>query len=72
MFSCVEHEKSFITWGGYVRFWCYKRVALVGQECILYYMGLVAKKPVFGVSDQVRLKPVCSDTETSLILKFSI
>ena len=28
-------------------------------------MGLVATKPVFGVSDKVRFKPACSATETS-------
>ena len=26
--------------------------------------GLVVRKPVFGVSDPVRLKPTCSATET--------
>ena len=29
------------------------------------YMSLVARKPVFGMFDQVRLKPACSATETS-------
>ena len=28
-------------------------------------MNLVTRKPVFGVSDQVKLKPACSATETS-------
>ena len=28
-------------------------------------LGLVARKPVFGVSDKVRFKPACSATETS-------
>ena len=28
-------------------------------------MGLDVKKPFFGVFSQVRLKPVCSATETS-------
>ena len=31
----------------------------------LSYMGLVARKPVFGISDKARLKPVTSATETS-------
>ena len=31
----------------------------------LHEMGLCMTKPVFGVSDTVRLKPVCSATETS-------
>ena len=30
-----------------------------------YCMSLVTRKPVFGVSDQLRLKPDCSATETS-------
>ena len=29
-------------------------------------MGRNVRKPVFGVSDKVRLKPACSATETSL------
>ena len=29
------------------------------------HMGLVARKPVFGVSNKVRFKPACSATETS-------
>ena len=32
-------------------------------------MSLVTRKPVFGVCDQVRLKPACSATETSLGLE---
>ena len=30
-----------------------------------YHMGLVARIPIFGVSDQVIPKPACSATETS-------
>ena len=30
-----------------------------------YNMSLITRKPVFGVSDQVRLKPACSATEAS-------
>ena len=29
------------------------------------YLNLVTRKPVFGVFDQVRLKPACSASETS-------
>ena len=29
-----------------------------------YHTGLVARKPVFGVSDKMRYKPACSATET--------
>ena len=32
-----------------------------GTDC----MSLVTRKPVFGVSDQGRLKPACSATEAS-------
>ena len=32
-------------------------------------IGLIATKPVFGVSDKVRLKPVSVATETSLIIE---
>ena len=30
-----------------------------------YYMSIVTRKPVFGVCDQGRLKPVCSAKEAS-------
>ena len=29
------------------------------------HISLVTRKPIFGVSDQLRLKPACSATETS-------
>ena len=32
-------------------------------------LSLVTRKPVFSVSDQLRLKPACSATETSLSLE---
>ena len=32
---------------------------------LVVYLGLVARKPVFGVSVKARLKPACSATETS-------
>ena len=35
-------------------------------------MGLVATKPVFGVADKARLKPVCSTTETSKRIAISL
>ena len=35
-------------------------------------MGLVATKPVFVVSDKVRLKPVSSATETSWNIEISL
>ena len=30
---------------------------------MVYYLSLVVRKPVFGVSDQVQHKPVCTATE---------
>ena len=36
------------------------------------HMGLVARKPVFGVSDKARIKPVSSATETSKNIKISL
>ena len=36
--------------------------ALIGQGAKQRW--LIMRKPVFGVSDQVRLKPACSATET--------
>ena len=35
------------------------------------YMSLITRKSVFGVSDQVRLKPACSAKETSWSLEIS-
>ena len=35
-------------------------------------MVLVTAKPVFGVSDKVRFKPVSSDTETSQKIEISL
>ena len=35
-------------------------------------VGLVATKPVFGVSDKVRFKPVSSAIETSLQIEISL
>ena len=35
-------------------------------------MGLVVTKPVFGVSEKARLKPVSSATETNLKIEISL
>ena len=35
-------------------------------------MGLVARKPVFGVSDKTKLKQVSSATQTSLKIEISL
>ena len=32
---------------------------------VAFNLGLVARKPVFGVSEKAKLKPACSATETS-------
>ena len=39
------------------------RLVLLSHE--LAYMGRNTRKPVFGVSEEVRFKPACSATETS-------
>ena len=41
------------------------------QELPCLYMSLVVRKPVFGVSDQVRLKPGCTAAEDGLRLENS-
>ena len=38
---------------------------------VVQKIGLVARKPVFGVSDKATLKPVCSATETSYKVEIS-
>ena len=37
----------------------------VSLQGLLLELSLVTRNPVFGVCDQVRLKPTCSTTETS-------
>ena len=39
---------------------------------VCVYMGLDVTKPVFGVSDKVRLKPVSSPAETSYNSEISL
>ena len=47
-------------------------------ECIIlhvgdwHYLDFEVTKPVFGVSDKARLKPVSSATETSKSIVFSL
>ena len=45
----------------------------VGGQVVgmLHYMSLVVRKPVFGVSDQVRHKPGCTATEDGQRLEIS-
>ena len=40
-------------------------IRMYAKQRIVLYLSLVTRKPVFRVCDQVRLKPVCSATETS-------
>ena len=41
-------------------------IGLRGEDVYSFiYMGFLTTKPVFGVSDKVRYKPVCSATGTS-------
>ena len=42
------------------------------SDNFLYHMGVNATKPVFGVSDKARLKPVSSTTETDQKIEISL
>ena len=44
-------------------------VIFFGQNYLIKIMSHVMRKPVFGVSNQVRLKTACSATETSSSLE---
>ena len=35
-------------------------------------MGLITRKPVFGISDKVRFKSACSAAETNTIIEISL
>ena len=39
-------------------------ISWVGHVLCMYYVGFKARKPVFGVTDQVRFKQVYSATKT--------
>ena len=56
---------KFLVHAGY---WHKKLAWKVGSTI----MGLIATKPVFGVSDKVRFKPACSATETSYKIEVSL
>ena len=43
----------------------FKLLEFVMLIVVLSYVSLVMRKPVFGVCNQVTLKPACSDSETS-------
>ena len=73
--SC--HEVALMTSTGAVGFRaCSKRV--LGLRCfpthtrqLVIQMSLVTRKPVFGVCDQVRHKPICADKEAWWRLEIS-
>ena len=44
-------------------FWRKNKKKIYPCKPQFYYMSLVVRKPVFGVSDQVRHKPGCTVTE---------
>ena len=54
--------RHFILWH---LIWVYTVCQCVLQRTIAIKMSHVMRKPVYGVCDQVRLKPACSVTETS-------
>ena len=51
--------------GGLGRLHLVKRNHYIRHEMAVYIMSLVMRKPVFGVSSQVRLKLVCTAIEAS-------
>ena len=68
--ACYGRMNFFLSYGplfnqdmGYVQqYILYKHPIKYSIEA---HMGLLATKPVFGVSNKVRFKPVCSATEAS-------
>ena len=74
--SVSDHCLSFY----FDDFWILFKIALwtsAGKKLVMFYcmpslffvflshMSLVSRKPVFGVCDQVRLKPACSASEAT-------
>ena len=59
----VRHLMLQSKCGGDIRFKSRSQVPWIWLD--YHQKGLVATKPVFGVSDKMRLKPVSSATETS-------
>ena len=51
----------------FVAFYFHRPKKLIGLQCL----SLVVRKPVFGVSDQVRYKPGCTATEDGRKLEIS-
>ena len=48
---------------------CNSRRAWLSLWCCIYQMSLITRKPVFGIFDQIGLKPACLATETSYSLE---
>ena len=52
--------------GGFYVYAISTKISLAGLlHHIINHLGLIARKPVFGVSDKARQKPVSSATQTS-------
>ena len=67
----IEHKIS-AKWKVHLSFnGCLVFTLLFTEITALKQVSLVTRKPVFGVFDQVRLKPACSATETSYRLDIS-
>ena len=50
---------------------CREIMIIIPTSLLTLNMSLVTRKPLFRVSDQGRLKPACSATETSQRLEIS-
>ena len=65
MFRHVDNEDFDQT------LFCLVAAHFLSLDDVLHYRSNVTRKSVFGVCDQVRLKPVCSANETSYGLEIS-
>ena len=65
--ACASTAKTLVRLG-----WCpgWSESSL-GAQVILFVLSCGGSKPAFGICDQLRLKPACSATETSLGLEIS-
>ena len=69
--SCFAHQKRFFMTFTILDIFTYLAYRWQNFQWLLLdisiycYLSLVTRKPVFGVCDQVRLKPACSTNETS-------
>ena len=63
MQNMAKHEVENILFPSFP-FICPILITMKTARQIIFNFSLVMRKPVFGVSDPVRLKPACAATET--------